>query len=325
MRRRDFISLVGGSAVAWPLAVRAQQASKLPIIGLMGADPLVWSPWTTAFVERLREFGWQEGRSIVIEYRWNGGRPERMTEIAAEFVRLKVAVIVTAQGEALRVKRVTSDIPIVFAIGVDPVGSGLVASLAKPGGNITGLSNLAADLTGKRLEILREIVPQLRRLAIIFDVDYPSAKMEASNAQAIGRTLGIEVATFGIQRAEDIGPAFETFKEQVDALEVMGGALIAANRTRIITLALAARLPTMFNSSRDYVQAGGLMSYAASFPALFRRAAEYVDKILRGTRPGDIPVEQPTKFDLVINLTTAKALGLKIPESLLLRADDVIE
>ena len=323
--RRQFISALGGAAAAWPVAAHAQQARKLPTIGFFGADPAVWSPWTAAFVKRLGELGWIENRTVTIEYRWNGGRPERIAEIAAEFIRLKVDVIVTASGEAAIVKRMTSDIPIVFAIAIDPVGDGLVQSLARPGGNVTGLSNQSADTSSKRLELLREIVPHLHRLAIIFDGGNHGAVLEVDNVQATARTLGIEVVKFEIRRAEDIVSAFGALTAQADALEVVGGALIAANRTRIITLSLGARLPTVFNSNRDYVQAGGLMSYAPNFSTQFRRAAEFVDKILHGTKPGDIPVEQPNKFDLTINLTTAKALGLTIPELFLSLADEVIE
>jgi ABC-type uncharacterized transport system substrate-binding protein len=194
MKRREFITLLGG-AVAWPLAARAQQSAKLPTIGFTGAGASVWSSWTAAFVARLRELGWIEGRTVAIEYRWNEGRPERISEIAAEFGRLKVDVIVTAGGEATRIKRATSDIPIIFAIAADPVGSGLVASLARPGGNVTGLSSQAADLGGKRLELLREVVPQFHRLAIMFHVGYPAAVLEAGDVQVTARRLGIEVAT----------------------------------------------------------------------------------------------------------------------------------
>ncbi len=248
-----------------------------------------------------------------------------MSEIATEFVLLNVGVIVTAGTEAvLAARQATSAIPIVFGTASDPVGTGLVASLARPGGNVTGLSNQSAELAGKRLELLREVLPGLRRLAIMANIGSPIGVLEMRDVQAAARTLGIEVAPLEIRRAEDIAPAFEALKVQVDALYVVGDALTAANRTRIITLALGARLPTIFNT-RDFVQAGGLMSYAPNYPAQFRRAAELVDKILRGTKPGDIPVEQPTKFELVLNLTTAKALGLTIPKSFLLRADEVIE
>ena len=324
MRRREFITLLGGAAAAWPLAARAQQAGKLPTIGFLGADASAWSPWTAAFVARLRELGWIEGRTIAIEYRWSEGRPERYAEIAAEFVRLKVDVIVTVGSAVPTVKQATAVIPIVFAVAIDPVGGGLVASLAQPGGNVTGLSIQSTDLAGKRIELLREVVPQLRRLAIIVNVGNAQPVLEMGEAQAAARTLGLEVAPLEIRRAEDIAPAFEALKAQADALYVVIDALIVANRTRILTLALGARLPTIFNT-RDYVQAGGFMSYGPNYPDQFRRTADYVDKILRGTKPGDIPVEQPTKFELVINLTTAKALGLTIPESFLLRADEVIE
>jgi len=327
MRRREFITFVG-SAAAWPVVVQAQQAGKLPTIGVLGGDATVWAPWTGAFVARLRELGWIEGHSIAIEYRWSQARSERVAEIAAEFVRLKVDVIVAYGGAVAALKQATATIPIVFAVANDPVGGGLVASLARPGGNVTGLSNQTADIASKRLELLREAVPGLRRLAIMVDVDYPSAVLEMGEVQAAARALGLQVAPLEIRRAEDIAPAFAALKAQgsakADALYVVIDALVVANRTRIITSALDARLPTIFNV-RDYVQAGALMSYGPNYPALFRRAGDYVGRILRGTKPGDIPVEQPTKFDLVINLTTAKAVGLTIPESFLARADEVIE
>jgi putative ABC transport system substrate-binding protein len=212
----------------------------------------------------------------------------------------------------------------VFAVAADPVGGGLVASLARPGGNITGLSVEASDLATKKLELLREIVPRLRRLAIMGNVGNPEAMLEMGDVEAAARTLGLELAPLEIRRPEDIAPAFEALKAQAEALYVVQDALVTANRTAIITLALGARLPTIF-ASRDHVQAGALMSYGPNFSEMFRRAAEYVDKILRGTKPGDIPVEQPTKFNLAINLTTAKALGITIPASLLARADEVIE
>jgi ABC-type uncharacterized transport system substrate-binding protein len=324
MRRREFITLVGSAAVTWPLAVRAQQAAKLPTIGFLGADAVAFGPWTAAFVARMRELGWIEGRTIAIEYRWSEGRPERYAEIAAEFVRLKVDVIVTVGSAVPIVKQATTVIPIVFAVGIDPVGSGLVASLAKPGGNVTGLSLQANDLAGKRLEFLREVVPKLHRLAIMFNVGNAQPVLEMRDTQAAARTLGLEVAPLEIRRAEDIAPAFQALKTQADALYVAVDQLVVANRTRILTFALGARLPTVF-STRDFVKAGALMSYGPNYSDLFRHSADYVDKILRGTKPGDIPVEQPTKFELVINLTTATALGLTIPESFLLRADEIIE
>jgi putative ABC transport system substrate-binding protein len=323
MRRRDFIAL-SGAAAGWPLTVRAQQAGKLPIIGFLGTDAAMWNPWTAAFVERMRELGWVEGRTIAIEYRWSEGRPEREAEVAAEFVRLNVDVIVSFGTAVPALKQATSVIPIIFAIAIDPVGSGLVANLARPGGNVTGLSNLGSDLASKRVELLREVVPGLHRLAIIADVANSQAALEMGEVQATARTLGLAVVPIPIRRAEDIAAGFATLKEQADALYIVQDVLVVANRTQITTLALGVRLPTII-SGREFVRAGALMSYGPNFPALFRRAAEYVDKILRGTKPGDMPVEQPTKFELTINLKTAKALGIRVPQVLLARADEVIE
>jgi ABC-type uncharacterized transport system substrate-binding protein len=326
LKRREFITLLGGAAAAWPLAARAQQPGKVPTIGFLGAPtPTIGRLWLDAFVQRLRELGWIEGRTIAIEVRWAEGRSERFAEIAAEFVRLKVDVIVTHSAEpVLAAKQATSVIPIVFGTAADPVGSGLIASLARPGGNVTGLSVQFTDLAGKRFELLREVVPGLRRLAIMANVGTPGAVLEMREAQAAAHTLGLEVATLEIRRVEDIAPAFEALKGRAEALYVASDPLMNTNRVRINTLALAARLP-MMHAIREYVEAGGLMSYGPNFPDLWRRTADLVDKILRGAKPGDLPVEQPTKFDLVINLTTAKALGLEVPPTLLARADEVIE
>jgi putative tryptophan/tyrosine transport system substrate-binding protein len=325
VRRREFIALLGG-ATTWPLVTRAQQASKLPTIGFVG--PLAssaMSQWTAAFVQRLSELGWIEGRTVAIEYRWGEGRSERFPELMAELIRLKVRVIVTGGTAAvIAAKQATAVIPIVFGSVADPVSTGLVASLARPGGNVTGLSNQSADLPGKRLELLREVVPGLRRLAIMANVSNPSNVLEMSEGQAAARTLGLAVVKLEIRHAEDIAPAFESLKGDADALYVVTDALVNTNRVRISTLALAARLPTMLGE-KGYVESGGLMSYGPNFPDLYRRAADYVHKILRGANAGDLPVEQPTKFELVINLATAKALGLTIPEAFLLRADEVIE
>jgi putative ABC transport system substrate-binding protein len=325
MERREFITLLGAAA-AWPLAARAQQPPRRPTIGYVAANtPSVESQRIDVFVQRLRELGWIEGRTIAIEVRWGEGRNERFAEIAAEFVRLKVDVIVTVgTPAAVAAQRATSVIPIVFAPSGDPVATGLVTSLARPGGNVTGLSAQATDSAAKRLELLREVVPDLRRLAILGDAGNPQGVLEMGEVQAAARGLGIEVAPLEIRRAEDITPAFDALKGRADALYVVTGPLVTTNRIRINILALGARLPTM-HGIRGNVEAGGLMSYGANFPDLYRRAADYVDKILRGTKPGDLPVEQPTKFDLIINVTTAKALGLTIPPKLLVRADEVIE
>jgi len=324
MKRREFITLLGGAA-AWPIAARAQQ-TKLPTIGFLGSStPSAWNQWTAAFVHRLNELGWIEGRTVRIEMRWAHGRSESFAEIAAELVRLKVDVIVTSGLAIPAAKQVTSVIPIVFAVASDPVGTGMIASLARPGGNVTGLSQQSRELAGKRLDLLQEIVPALRRLAAMGNVGSPTFALEIGDLQAAARTLGLDVAVFEIRRAEDITPLFQEIKGRADALYVIGSdPLVTTKRISINTLAAAARLPTV-HSERVYVEAGGLLSYGPNYADLFRRSGDYVDKILRGTKPADLPVEQPTKFDLVINLTTAQALGLTVPPSLLARADEVIE
>src|SRR5262245_20098530 len=325
MRRREFITLVSGAA-AWPLVAHAQQSTKLPTVGFLGAGTLsAWSPWVAAFVQRLRELGWTEGRTIVIEYRWAEGRTERYAEIAAEFVRLKVDVIVTVGSAVATVKQATAAIPIVFAAAADPLGSGLVASLARPGGNVTGLSMQSTELVTKRCELLREILPDLRRMAVMGNVGYPAALLEMRDVTAAARSLGLEIDTAELRRAEDISPAFDAFKSRVQALYVCPDALVNANLVRINTLAVGAHLPTMYPTRSPFVEGGGLMAYGPNNTDLFRRAGDYVDKILRGAKPGDIPVEQPTKFELVINLTTAKAIGLSVPPALQARADEMIE
>jgi putative ABC transport system substrate-binding protein len=277
-----------------------------------------------AFVQRLRDLGWTEGRNVAIEFRWAEGRTERFTEIATEFVRLKVDVIVTAGGAVLATKQVTSAIPIVFALALDPVGGGMVTSLARPGGNVTGLSLQSTDLASKRLELLREAIPGVRRLAVLANAGYPAAVVEIGEIQAAARKFGFEVAIPEIRRGEDIAPAFETLKGQTQALYVAPDPLTFTHRVQINSLALGARL-AVISFAREYVEAGALMSYGPNYVDLFRKAAEYVDKILRGAKPGDLPVQQPTKFELVVNLTTAKVLGLTLPETLLSRADEVIE
>jgi putative ABC transport system substrate-binding protein len=326
MGRREFVALLGGAAVAWPLTARAQQARKVPTVGFLGqSTPLGESERAAAFAQRLRELGWVEGRTIAIEYRWAAGRNERLAEIAAEFVQLKMDVIVAGgTPPVLAAMQATSIIPIVFASAGDPVGTGLVASLARPGGNVTGLSVLAVDLAGKRLDLLREVVSGFGRLAIMGNVGNPIILNELAELQAAAGRLGLQVDRLEIQRPQDIAPALEAVKGRADAVYVCQDLLTVGNRMRINTLALGARLPVM-HASREHIEAAGLMSYGPNFLDLYRRAGDYVDKILRGAKPGDLPVEQPTKFDLVINLTTARALGLTIPESLLARADEVIE
>ncbi len=323
MRRREFMAAVGG-AMAWPVAANAQQAGRLPTIGFLGADPVIFAPWTAAFVARLRELGWVDGKTVAIEYQWSEGRTERYAEIAAEFVRQKVDVIVTVGSAVPTVRQATDTIPIVFAVAIDPVRSGLVSSLAKPGGNVTGLSLQATNLAGKRLEILRELMPQLRRLAIIFNGGNDQTLLEMRDTEAAARELNLNVAPLEIRSMQDIAPVFEKLGSGADALYVVVDQLVVTNFNRILTFALSTRLPMIY-STRDFVRSGGLMSYGPSYVDLFRRAGDYVHRILQGAKPGDLPVEQPTRFELVLNLTTARALGLKIPESFLLRVDELIE
>jgi putative ABC transport system substrate-binding protein len=326
MRRREFITLLGGAAAVWPLTARAQQSAKPPIIGhLSPTSASTESQWTAAFVRRLHELGWIEGSTVEIEYRWAERHAERYSEFAADLVRLKVSVIVTSSTPpTIAAKQATSAIPIVFAASGDPVGSGLVASLARPGGNVTGLSIQSIDTVSKRVELLRDVVPNLRRLAVLANGSNAVIRREAEEVRAAAHALGVEAAPLDVRRADDIAPAFAALDSHADALYVTSAPLFFTNKVAISALALKARLPDV-RSLREEVVAGGLLSYGPSFPDLFRRAAELVDKILRGTKPADIPVEQPTKFDLVINLKTANALGLTIPHNLLVLADEVIE
>jgi putative ABC transport system substrate-binding protein len=326
IQRREFITLLGGAAAVWPLAARAQQPAKVPTIGVLGsATPAAQGQWWAGFVERLRVLGWIEGRNVAIEYRWAQGRTEAYSEITAEFVRLKVDVIVTSGTAAVGVaKQATSIIPIVFAAAGDPVATGLVTSLARPGGNVTGLSLQQTDLAAKRLELLREVVPGLRRLAILANISSAAAMLDMREIEATARTFGLDPVMLEIRRAEDIAPALESLKGDAQALYVVVDPLTNAERAQINALSLAARLATM-HGFREHVEAGGLISYGPNSADLWRRAADFVDKILRGAKPADIPVEQPNKFDLTINVTTAKALGIEIPPTLLARADAVIE
>ena len=325
MRRREFITFLGSVAVAWPLVGHAQQPRKPPTIGFLGVDPAMWSSWTAGFVDRLSALGWIDGRTVAIEFRWAQGRPELHTKFAAEFAHLNVNVIVTSGAAVPAIMQATSFIPIVFAVANDPVGAGMVKSLSRPGGNVTGTSLQTLDLAGKRLELFREAIPNVRRLAIMADASFPQAMLEMGAVKELARKFGIDVIPVEIRGTEDIAPAFDKLRaEKTDALYVVINELLNANRLRIVTSAQTAKLPTIFGT-RDWVLSGGLMSYGPNFPALFGRAAEITDRILRGSKPEDIPVEQPTKFELVINLKTAKALGLTVPPTLLTRADEVIE
>jgi putative ABC transport system substrate-binding protein len=282
-----------------------------------------WSQWVATFLQRLRELGWVEGRTVAIEYRWAEGSGEREAEIAREFSRSQVDIILTVGGVAA--KQVISNIPIVLAISADPVGTGVVASLARPGGNLTGFSIQSTDLAGKRLELLREALPALRQLAIMADFELTASVLEFDAFRTAAKTLGdLEVIKSQISRAEDVPQAVETLRPYAQALYVPANRLANASRVRISELALAARIPTMFGF-REYVESGGLMSYGPNTQELFRRSADLVDKILRGSKPAEMPVEQPTKFDFIINLRTAKSLGIVFPPMLLARADETIE
>jgi putative tryptophan/tyrosine transport system substrate-binding protein len=325
MKRREFIGLVGGAAATWPVSVLAQNAEKVPTLGYLGAQSQATDLWRrSAFAQRLGELGWVDGRNVRIEYRWADGRVDRAAEIAAEFVRLRVDVIVTyGDGYVLAAKQATSTIPIVFAAAGDPVGNGLVASLAQPGGNVTGRSLQLGDTAGKRLEILREVMPALRYVAILFNADL-GANSEQTRLPEAARTLNLEIIRSEIRPAEEVGSAIESLKGRAEALYVCTDPFVNTIAARINAAALAARLPVM-HSFRTNAEAGGLISYGPDIPDLSRRAADSVGKILRGTKPADIPIEQPVKFELFINLKTAKALGLSVPPTLLARADEVIE
>jgi len=324
MRRREFITLIG-SATVWPFAARALQPGS-PTIGFLGATtPTVWSSFVAAFLQRLRELGWIDGYNLAIEYRWAEGREDRYNDFAAELVRLKVDVIVTGGTSAvIAAKQATSVIPIVFATAGDPVGTGLVASLSHPGGNVTGLSNQQTDLAGQRLELLLEVIPGVRRVALMGNVSSPNVHLEMEAVEASARKLNLETLRIEVKTAEEIIPGVESISGRADALYVCTDPLITMDQVRINTMAISERLPTI-NAFRQYVEAGALLSYGPNFADLFRRAGDFVDKILHGSKPGDLPVEQPVKFDLAVNLTTAKALGLKIPESFLVRVNEVIE
>jgi putative ABC transport system substrate-binding protein len=325
VRRRDFITRLVGVAALRPLPVWAQQGTKLRTIGVLSvATPSAWSPLLAAFVEQLRNLGWIDGRTVAIEYRWAEGRSERFAELATELVHLQVDVIVTAGAAVVAAKQATTAIPIVFAVASDPLSTGLVASLAHPGSNVTGLSVQAADLAGKRVELLRELFPGVRTLGIMANLGYAAAARELSEVKVAARSVGFETTTLEIRRAEDITASIETLKPRADILYVCIDPITDTNQILIATSTLAARIATM-HGFRDAVKAGSLIFYGPNIPDLFRRAAIFVDKILRGTKPADIPVEQPTKFDLVINLKTARALRLDVPPTLLALADEVIE
>jgi putative tryptophan/tyrosine transport system substrate-binding protein len=325
MNRRDFITLLGGAAVAWPLGARAQQSHKVPRIGVvLPGTPTSFAPRTKAFVEGLQDLGYVEGRTVAFEWKWGQDRVDRLPDLAAELVGSQVDVIVTGGTPATKaVKNATRTTPIVMAMVGDPVGAGLVESLGRPGGNATGLSIVATDLSGKRLQLLKEIVPGLSSIAVMSYGANPQSQMELSETQIAAQKLDLQVHSVPISADSSIENAFEKIKN-VQALIVVTDPILFSQRSQILALAAGSRLPAMY-PYRAFSEAGGLISYAPNDRDVFRRAASYVDRILKGANPGDLPVEQPTKFELVINLKTANELGLTIPPTLLGTADEMIE
>jgi len=325
LSRRRFLAAIAGSLLATPLAAGAQQAGRIPRVAILwSAAPS--GPYAQAFRQGLHELGYVEGKSIVVEDRSAEGRPDRLPGLAAELVRLKVDVILAAESDTIRAAwQATKTIPIVMTASGDPVGIGVVASLAHPGGNVTGLTSITTELGGKRLELLRGLVPGVTRVAFVWNPDNPVQAMMFSETEVAARSLGVQLQSLMVRGPSGLEGAFSAMaKERSGALIVVVDLLLFAHMRRIADFAVASKLPAIAQR-REFAEAGGLMTYGPSYSDLFRRAATYVDKILKGAKPADLPVEQPTKFDLIINLKTAKALGLTIPPTLLARADQVIE
>jgi putative ABC transport system substrate-binding protein len=327
VRRRDFIIGLGGAAVAWPLTGRAQQAAKIPRIGILSPfSPADTALWHQAFLRGLRDLGWVDGKNITIEYRYSDGRNDRLPELIADLVRLRVDIIVTAvTNDTLAAKNAAGGIPIVMAAAGDPVATGIVASLARPGGNITGLSQMNPELTGKRLELLKEIAPNISSVAVLLNPDDPISILGRNEIELPARKMKVELHLLEVRSTSELDKAFqEAAKARVNALAIMPNPAFVTNLKRIADFAIQNRLPSMYHL-REFANVGGLLSYGVDRIDLFRRAATFVDKILKGASPADLPIEQPTKFELVINLNTAKALGLTVPPQLLARADEIIE
>jgi putative ABC transport system substrate-binding protein len=327
MRRRTFITLLGGAVAAWPLAARAQRPSEIPRIGFLGnSTATLEANLVEPFRGGLRDLGYIEGRNILIEYRWAEGNYERFRALISELIALKVDVIVTAGTPAsLAVKTATTTIPLVMVAVGDPVATGLVASLALPGGNITGLASISVEMEGKRLELLKEVVPKISHVAVLWNAASPVQVIEEGQVRAAAQVLGMKMLSLGVRTREEIDDALAAIvRERPDALLVLADRLFLHHRTRIMDFAAQHRLPGV-HAYRELVEAGGLMSYGPSYADMHRRAATYVDKILKGAKPADLPVERPVKFELIVNLKAAKALGLDVPATLLARADEVIE
>jgi putative tryptophan/tyrosine transport system substrate-binding protein len=325
MRRREFILLLGATA-AWPRTAHAQQAGKVYRIGVLGAGVVPPPELRAVFSEALRDLGWIEGKNIIIERRYAEDQLDRLPELTAELVRLKVDVIVASGTLApLAAKRATTTIPIVMSAAGDPLGSGLVASLARPGGNVTGLSSMVTDIGAKRLELLKELLPRVSRVAVVWNAVNPYSRLVFKETERAATSLDIQLQSIEVRGPDHFAIAFDALaRERPDALISVDDPLIFGRRKQVMDLAASHQLPAI-HGLREFVHAGGLMSYGTSLDELTRRAAGYVDKILRGAKPADLPVQQPTKFELVINLKAAKALGITLPPSLLARADEVIE
>jgi putative ABC transport system substrate-binding protein len=327
LRRRDFIALLGGVAAASPFAARAQHGGRIPRVGFMGnSTAALEANLIGSFRKGLREHGYEEGRNLEIVFRWAEGRYERFPALIADLIATNVDVIVTAGTPAvLAVKEATSTVPVVMAAVGDPVGTGIVQNLARPGGNITGLSGLAPDLEGKRLELLREIVPNLAHVAFFLNPANEFHTVSMRQALAAAQALNIKLQPREVSKSEDLDAAFAAIaKEKPDGLLILADRIFLHNRQRMMDFATEHRLPSV-NAYRELVEVGGLTSYGPSYEDMHRRAADYVDRILKGARPGDLPIEQPTRFTLIVNLKTAKALGLDLPPTLIARADEVIE
>ncbi|HVI66492.1 MAG TPA: ABC transporter substrate-binding protein [Bradyrhizobium sp.] len=327
IKRRKFLTLFGGAVLAWPLAVRAQPMAKVWHVGMLETTAATLNATNLdAFKQALRQLGYIEGQNLIVEYRSGDGHIERFPQLAAELVRLNVDIIITrGTPAALAAKKATATIPIVMAAIGEPVETGMVASLARPGGNVTGLSAFVTELTAKRIEIMREVIPQLSRMALIDNMANRSVPAQWDETKRAAFALGIQPQLYDVRKAEDIERAFSSaIAQRVNALSVGNDSVVIANRIQVVQLAAKHRLPAIY-ATRDFVDAGGLLSYAAHYPDLYRRAAAYVDKIFKGAKPADLPVEQPTKFEIVVNLKAASALGLTVPSTLLARADEVIE
>ncbi len=327
MDRRAFIGSLAGSLLAAPLTAEAQEAGKLVRIGILSTGSISSNLHLfKVFQGRLHELGYIDGQNVAFEFRAADGKNERLPALAAELIRLKVDVLLTTgTPAAVAAKQATSRVPIVTAIVADPVGAGLINNLARPGGNITGITDLDDELSGKRMALLKEVVPGLSRVAIMWKTGNPAHKTALREAEVAGRSLDLRLQLLDVRAPSEFQPAFTMMaRERAGALILMADSMFSVHRAQLVDTAARSRMPTMF-WVRDFVEAGGLMSYGTVYPDLFLRAAVYVDKILKGGKPADLPVEQPTKFELVINLKIAKALGLTIPPSLLQRADQVIE